>query len=115
MTRTKDRPALARAAALAPLLDSIGRELEERNGRLSAIEARLLGLLGVEGPLAEAERHALSAARSSERRELRRCHAELERLGCNVLGTTPLTVRVRARREGGGGHSTLWRAGRARR
>lgn len=95
----------ADAEALAPLLDSIGREIAERGPRLAEIEARLDELR--QSPFPAEERPALERELSLERRELRRCHAELERLGCSVVGTTPLTIRIPTRVDGAS-RSLVW-------
>ena len=36
----------------------------------------------------------LVAEAALNRREMRLCRLELERLGCSVLGTMPLTIRI---------------------
>lgn len=96
----------ADARALAPLLASIGRELTERNARLAELQARLAEL-GTGG--SEDERRALRAESATHRRELRHLRAELERLGCSVVGTTPLTIRILTR-DGGTSRSFVWQA-----
>jgi len=103
----------ADAEALAPLLDSIGRELEERAARLAAIEARRLELDGAprHDLWTVAELRNLEGEASSQRRELRHCREELERLGCSVVGTTPLTVRIPTR-VGNADRSRVWQHGR---
>ena len=98
------------AKALLPLLDSIRRELEERGETLARIEERIDSL--AHGPCSrEAEQRFLLAEASAERRELRRCHRELERLGCSVLGTKPLTIRIPTV-EGATKKSLVWQHGR---
>ena len=83
----------SRALELLPLLAAIGREIEERSLELERLEQRLERLSA--RPLAEPGRaRALVAAAAIQRRELRRCRAELERLGCSVVGTSPLTIRI---------------------
>jgi hypothetical protein len=80
------------ARALAPLLDSISREIEERSLALEAIEGRLHELK--QSPFYSAESRALEAEAAAHRRELRLCRSELDRLGCTVLGTAPITIRI---------------------
>jgi len=80
------------ARALAPLLDSISREIEERSLALEALEARIHELRS--SPFFAEELQALEAEAAAHRREMRLCHTELERLGCTVLGTTPITIRI---------------------
>lgn len=98
--------------ALTPLLDSISRELEERGEQLEALEVRLAELRH-DRFAHDAERRALEAEASTHRRELRHCRAELEQLGCSVLGTTPLTIRIPTR-VGTARKSLVWRHGGAR-
>lgn len=82
----------AHARALAPLLDSISREIEGRAADLEALEARIHELKN--SPFFSDELPGLEAEAAVHRRELRHCRQELERLGCTVLGTSPLTVRI---------------------
>jgi hypothetical protein len=93
------------AEALAPLLDSIGRELGERGTRLLEIEGRIEEIKRNRHFAVELRRLAGEAA--THRRELRHCREELERLGCRVLGTAPLTVRIPTR-ESDGRQSQVW-------
>lgn len=85
----------ADADALAPLLRSIGRELEERAKRLAEIEERMSDLRS--SPFHGDEMRALAAELATHRREVRHCHGELESLGCSVVGTAPLTIRIPTR------------------
>lgn len=80
------------ARALAPLLDSISREIEERSLALELVEGRIQELKN--SPFYAEEMHALEAEAAAHRREIRLCRTELERLGCTVLGTTPITIRI---------------------
>lgn len=80
------------ARALAPLLDSISREIEARTEALEALETRIHELRN--SPFYSDEPVRLEAEMAVHRRELRHCRQELERLGCTVLGTSPLTVRI---------------------
>ena len=102
------RYAPADAETLAPLLASLGRELEERGRRLAEIEARIGALHA--SPFYSPELRELEAEASIQLRELRHCREELERLGCSVVGTTPLTIRV-ATRVDGTSRSRVWRHG----
>jgi len=97
----------ADAKALAPLLDSIGRELVERGTRLAELEGRLSEART--RPLPTGEVRALQAEAATQRRELRHLRAELEQLGCSVVGTTPLTIRIPTR-VGGASRSLVWQA-----
>jgi hypothetical protein len=100
----------ADARALAPLLASIGRELDERGKRMAELEARLEELHA--SPFYDARGIELEAEAATHRRELRHCHEELVRLGCSVVGTTPLTIRIPTR-VGGASRSLVWQAGHA--
>lgn len=80
------------ARALAPLLDSISNEIEERTLALELVEGRIQELRN--SPYYAEELHGLEAEAAAHRRELRLCRIELERLGCTVLGTAPLTIRI---------------------
>ena len=94
--------------ALGPLLDSIAREVAERHSRLDRLEGRIATLRA--SPFYASELGPLEADASTERRELRRCREEFERLGCAVIGTAPLTLRIPDR--AGGKQSRTWRPGR---
>jgi hypothetical protein len=96
---------LAAADALAPLLRSIGREIEERDAHVRTLEVRRSELLA--SPFYSDELRALEAELACHRRELRHCHDELESLGCSVVGTTPLTIRIPTRVDGAR-HSRMW-------
>lgn len=96
----------ADAEALAPLLDSIGRELAERGARVAELEAKLEELR--QSPFLAEELPELEGELALHRRELRHCHEELERLGCSVVGTEPLTIRIPTR-VGGTKKSVVWR------
>ncbi len=95
----------AHADALAPLLDSIGHELEERGAQLTAIEARIEPLRA-SGRTTD-ELRGLEGEAAVQRRELRHCRDELEQLGCSVVGTTPLTIRIPTR-VGDARRSRVW-------
>jgi hypothetical protein len=84
-------PAAKRALALAPLLASIGREIRQRSDALS--------VLLVERQRARCDqrvRTLLDAECATHRRELRRTYKELERLGCELVGSRPHAFRVEA-------------------
>jgi len=95
----------ADAEALKPLLDSIGRELKERQARLTKVETRMAEVRA--SPFYSGEVRELEAEASLHRRELRYCHGELEELGCTVVGTTPLTIRIPTS-VGGKSRSLVW-------
>ncbi len=98
-----------RANELLPLLESIGKEIRERSLKLTAIELRLEELEGL--PSAdENEIHLHVAEASQHRRALRLAKQELERLGCSVVGTAPLTFRIRGE-EGTQKTSFVWQTG----
>jgi len=99
------RYAPADADALAPLLRSIGRELEERTTLTAELERRLTELRS--SPFLGEGRRELEAELALQRRELRHCRAELQALGCSVIGTTPLTIRIPTR-VGNTRRSRMW-------
>jgi hypothetical protein len=107
VSRLSPRYAPADADALAPLLESIAREIAERRARLSRLEERVEALRA--SPFYSAGLRELEAEVASHRRELRHCHDELERLGCSLVGTTPLTIRIPTR-SGGRPRSRVWRS-----
>lgn len=98
----------ADAEALTPLLDSIGSELEERGDRIAEMEERIAELRA--SPFYSEEIHLLEAECALHRRELRHCIKELERLGCSIVGTTPLTIRIPTR-NGKRTRSLVWQQG----
>jgi hypothetical protein len=100
------------AAALAPLLESIGREIDERVSRLAEVEARIEELHA--SPFYSEEMHGLVAEAAAHRAALRQCKNELESLGCSVVGTMPLTVRIPTR-VGEERQSLVWQQGDAER
>ena len=87
---------------LLPLLASIGREIEERSSALVELESKLAK--GLE------DSHNLVAEAAEHRRGIRLARAELDRLGCSVLGTTPMTFRIPGR-VGEANHSFVWQTG----
>lgn len=98
-----------RALELLPLLAAIGREIEERSLEMERLEKRIERLSSRARPDPDRVR-SLVAEASAHRRELRACRAELERLGCSVLGTTPLTIRIPTR-DGDARKSLVWQSG----
>jgi len=84
------------ALSLLSLLASISRELDERGEAIAALETRLEDLV-TRMDADPSEIRSLVAELSLHRREVRACHRELERLGCSVVGTTPLTIRIPTR------------------
>lgn len=97
-----------RALELLPLLAAIGREIEERSLGLERLERRIERLssqfLSDGAPM-----RSLVAEAAIQRRELRRCRGELERLGCSVVGTSPLTIRIPTR-DGQARKSLVWQS-----
>ena len=103
-----------RASRLLPLLGAIGREIQERTEALDRLEKDIARLSAIpyvdtqdqlsrelQGKLAEASAH---------RRGLRLAKQELDRLGCSVVGTEPLTIRIPGR-VGEALHSFVWQNG----
>ena len=87
------------AQALIPLLESIRREVFERQ---NAVQALLrVGAVGIEG------RAEIAWELSLHRRELARAEQELTRLGCSLVGRRPLTIRIRCAARTGP-RSFLW-------
>jgi len=82
-----------RATRLLPLLNSITREIEERSLALAALEERLSPEEGLPF-LSEDELHDLQAEAATHRRELRHAKEELLSLGCSIVGTEPMTIRI---------------------
>jgi chromosome segregation ATPase len=82
-----------RAQALIPLLRSITRELEERRAEIERLEAHR-DRTEADVPVDQDLLRSLAAEIAVHRRELRAAESELERLGCSVVGTTPLTIRI---------------------
>ena len=96
---------LTSARELLPLLSSIGREIEERTKLVEDLEARIEQLTRSK----DDESLRLSVAEAANhRREIRLARAELERLGCRVVGTAPLTIRIPGR-VGSINKSFVWR------
>jgi len=81
-----------RAIALLPLLNSITREIRERTIQLERVEARIERAEAGE-PVRGSVRELVARA-ALHRRELRHARSELERLGCSIVGTAPITIRI---------------------
>jgi len=96
---------------MLPLLAAISRELEERGAALVEIDARLQALRAQPNKDGRLLR-ALVAEAANHRRAIRLGHAELERLGCSVVGTNPLTIRIPTQ-EGLRRRSLVWQAPQA--
>lgn len=98
-----------RAGALVPLLEAIGIEIQERSDELRSIESEVEAATAVPFP-DEGRVHGLVARAAAHRRGLRAAKQELERLGCSVVGTEPLTIRIPGR-VGEAKHSFVWQTG----
>ena len=96
------------ANRLLPLLRSIGKEIEERTEALERLEQEIEGLQPQSRVTQESR--ALIAEAASQRRELRHAREELQRFGCSVLGTAPLTIRIPGR-VGEAKKSFVWQTG----
>ena len=96
------------ANRLLPLLRSIGKEIEERTEALERLEQEIERLQPQSRTTQESR--ALIAEAASQRRELRHAREELQRFGCSVLGTAPLTIRIPGR-VGEAKKSFVWQTG----
>ena len=96
------------ALRLLPLLGAIGLELQERTDALSKLEEEIELLESLPAP--GEELHKLVAEAAQHRRGIRLARRELERLGCSVVGTAPLTFRIPGR-VGEAKHSFVWQTG----
>ena len=99
-----------RATALLPLLNSITAELRERTAELERIEALLARAEA--GKRVRASVHDLVASAATHRREIRLARTELERLGCSIVGTEPITIRIPGQ-SGSRRHSFVYQSGDA--
>ena len=97
------------ALAILPLLGAITHEIKERTSALEILDIESEALRSMTPPDVEALRQAVAEA-ATHRRELRHANSELERLGCSVVGTKPLTLRIPGR-VGEARHSFVWQAG----
>ena len=96
------------ANRLLPLLSSIGREIEERSVRLADLEAQIQRVQ--KNPKASEKARKLIAEAAVQRREIRHATEELQRFGCSVLGTDPVTIRIPGRADEGK-KSFVWQTG----
>jgi hypothetical protein len=94
------------ALRILPLLDAIGREIEEREAAIARLLAEL-ATLDRRGKGWSREADLLTADLAIQKREFRHAQGELERLGCTLVGTHPPTIRIP-----GIEHSWLWQTGR---
>ena len=97
-----------RATRLVPLLGSITREIQERTVRLDRIERKIHNITSARGESADVSNLVAEAA--THRRELRLAKDELLELGCSIVGTRPLTIRIPGRR-GEAKRRFVWRSG----
>jgi len=99
------------AIELLPLLAAIGREIQDRNKALQRLEAEIARLEKSKSTSTLTGRlHGLIAEIATHRKGLRVAKVELERLGCSVVGTEPLTFRIPGR-VGEANHSFVWQTG----
>ena len=80
---------------LLPLLESIGREIQERSEALERVEARIEELSRSRDTIRQAQDEGAEA--SAHRRGLRLARREIDRLGCSVVKLRPLTFRIPGR------------------
>ena len=100
-----------KALRLLRLLESIAREIEDRDEALRRVDAELRELERA-GRGRSREAGCLNAEASLHLRELRCARSEIEGLGCSVIGFDPPTVRI----PGPKGSQTpgwLWQLGQA--
>ncbi|MBM3989181.1 MAG: DUF2203 family protein [Planctomycetes bacterium] len=86
------------AERLLPLVRAIGREIEERNRVLAALERRM-ATLSIDQLEQRAELARLECQVSTVRRELRRAEKEITALGCRLDIDHPLRVLFPGRGE----------------
>ena len=99
------------ATQLLPLLGAIGREIQERSHTLAALEERIEQLESRDHEKhGNEELQRLVAEAATHRRGIRLAKRELDRLGCSVVGTAPLTFRIPGR-VGEAKHSFVWQTG----
>jgi len=93
---------------LLPLLASIGREIDERSQQLESVLSALdeLGTSDAD----DSQARLLVAEAANHRRELRHAREELGRLGCSVVGTSPLTFCIPGK-QGNHTRSVVWQTG----
>lgn len=92
------------ALALLPLLESIAREVRERDEVLRRI-AGDLRRMEKRGRGRGAEARLLTAEAADHRTALRQIRTEVERLGCEEIGVRPPTIRIPA---AGGPEAETW-------
>lgn len=92
------------ALALLPLLESIAREMRERDEVLRRI-AGDLRRLEKRGRGRSAEARLLGAEAADHRTAMRQARVEVERLGCEGIGVRPPTIRIPA---AGGPEAETW-------
>lgn len=97
--RRRDEEGIAR---LVPFLESIAREVAERDEALDRIERALVDLER-RGLGRSPQAVQLIAEAALHRRELRSAGAELERVGCALLSRRPPTIHI-----AGSGRGWLW-------
>ncbi|MGH7151804.1 MAG: DUF2203 family protein [Planctomycetota bacterium] len=97
------------ALTLLPLLESIAREMRERDEALRRILAELRGIEKREGGRS-AEARLLAAEAADHRTALREIRSEIERLGCEGIGVRPPTIRIPAAGVSDG-ETWVWRLG----
>ena len=100
-----------KAFRLLPLVRSIAREVEERELRLRRLETVLEAATR---RLPTRRRQILTAELALQRKEMRRIRTELSTLGCALLGTDPVTLRIPST-EDGRPRSLIWQFGERRR
>jgi len=93
---------------LLPLLASIGREIDERSQQLAELLDEL-DQLGTSDSDKSTSRHLVAEA-ANHRKQLRHAREELGRLGCSVVGTSPLTFCIPSK-EGPKARSVVWQTG----
>ena len=97
------------ARELLPLLGAIGREIQERTETLERLE-RCLEQFDSRPNTDPGEIRELVTQAAAHRRGIRRARKELDRLGCSVVGTEPLTIRIPGR-VGEARRSFVWQTG----
>ena len=97
-----------RASKLVPLLESIMREVAERQREILILEQRMKGLS--ESPSDETLHMELLAQLSTQRLEVRLSKKEIERLGCVVDKDQPNRVFIPGH-DGNLDHGFHWNSG----
>ena len=106
---TAEPPPVARPQLLGPFLQSIAREIVERDWALQRIERELNELERLKQE-DSAPALQLMAESAVHRRELRRANAEIRALGCMLLSRRPPTIYIPER--GSGRAGWLWQPSR---